>query len=93
MHYLHTIHILFTYLKILKIDLTVLFTYLKIILLQCFQFSNNKFNPNGPIVSIIMKKSIVFLHLSSRVMQKYYVTVCIPRFAASTFSEIGRAHV
>ena len=31
-----------------------LFTHLKIILLQCFQFSvfrfsNNKFNPNGPI--------------------------------------------
>ena len=36
---------------------TILFTHLKIILLQCFQFSvfsfsNNKFNPNGPIVRI-----------------------------------------
>ena len=40
--------------KILKMGSTVLFTHLKIILLQCFQFSvfnfsNNKFNPNGPI--------------------------------------------
>ena len=33
-----TIVILFTYLKILKMDLTILFTYLKIILLQYFQF-------------------------------------------------------
>ena len=33
MHCSHTIHILFTYLKILKISLTVLLTYLKIILL------------------------------------------------------------
>ena len=42
----------------LKIGLTVLFTHLKIILLHCFQFSvfsfnNNKFNPNGPIISKI----------------------------------------
>ena len=41
--------------KILKMGPTVLFTHLKIILLQCFQFSvfsfsNNKFNPNRPIV-------------------------------------------
>ena len=49
-------HALFMHLKILKMGLTTLFTYLKIILLQCFQFSNNKFNPNEPIVSIIMKK-------------------------------------
>ena len=49
-------HALFMHLKILKMGLTTLFTYLKIILLQCFQFSNKKFNPNGPIVSIIMKK-------------------------------------
>ena len=38
--------------------LTVLFTHLKIILLQYFQFSvfsfsNNKFNPNRPILSLI----------------------------------------
>ena len=34
-------------------DPTILFTHLKIILLQCFQFSvfsNNKLNPNGPII-------------------------------------------
>ena len=41
---------------------TTLFTHLKIILLQCFQFSvfsfsNNKFNPNRPIVSI--KKTLI----------------------------------
>ena len=40
---------------LLKMGLTVLFTHLKNILLQCFQFSifsfsNNKFNPNGPII-------------------------------------------
>ena len=37
-------------------DPTTLYTHLKIILLQWFQFSifsfsNNKFNPNGPLVS------------------------------------------
>ena len=45
-----TVYILFTHLKILKINSTVLFTYLKIILLQCFQFSifsKNKLYPNG----------------------------------------------
>ena len=34
---------------------TILFTYLKIILLQCFRFSvfsNNKFNPNTPYISL-----------------------------------------
>ena len=44
-----TVYILFTHLKILKINSTVLFTYLKIILLQCFQFSifsKNKLYPN-----------------------------------------------
>ena len=43
------VYILFTHLKILKINSTVLFTYLKIILLQCFQFSifsKNKLYPN-----------------------------------------------
>ena len=56
MYYSRIMHALLMHLKILKMGLTILFTYLKIILLQCFQFSNNKFNPNGPIVSIIMKK-------------------------------------
>ena len=41
--------------KILKMGPTVLFTHLKIILLQYFQFSvfnfsNNKSNPNEPLV-------------------------------------------
>ena len=49
-HYSRTVTALFTH---LKIGPTALFTHLKIILLQCFQFSvfnfsNNKFNPNGP---------------------------------------------
>ena len=53
MHCSHTVHALFTNLKILKIGSTTLFTHLKIILLQCFlfsffSFSSNKFNPNGP---------------------------------------------
>ena len=60
-HYLWTVHALFTHcactithLKILKIGPMTLFTHLKIILLQYFQFSifsfsNNKFNSNGPI--------------------------------------------
>ena len=39
MHYSSTVHVLFTHLKILKMDLIALFTHLKIILLQCFQFS------------------------------------------------------
>ena len=44
---------------------TTLFTHLKIILLQCFQFSvfnfsNNKFNPNGPLVGFADPFS--FLH-------------------------------
>ena len=44
---------------------TTLFTHLKIILLQCFQFSvfnfsNNKFNPNGPLVGFVDPFS--FLH-------------------------------
>ena len=34
----------------LKLALTALFTYLKIILLQCFQFQQNKLYPNGPSV-------------------------------------------
>ena len=59
MYYSRIMHALFMHLKILKMGHTTLFTYLKIILLQCFQFSNNKFNPNGPIVSIIMKKKIL----------------------------------
>ena len=35
---------------------TILFTHLKIILLQCFQFSvfsNNKLNPNGPVMDVV----------------------------------------
>ena len=44
-------------LKNIKIGPTILFTHLKIILLQCFQFlvfsfSNNKLNPNKPIIYI-----------------------------------------
>ena len=35
---LYTVHALFTYLKLLKINLEILFAYLKIILLQCFPF-------------------------------------------------------
>ena len=47
-NYSYTIHALFT-------GPTILFTHLKIILLQCFpfsvfNFSKNKFNPNGPIM-------------------------------------------
>ena len=34
----------------LKMGPTVLFTHLKIILLQCFQFQQNKLYPNGPFV-------------------------------------------
>ena len=33
----------------LKMGFTVLFTHLKIILLQCFQFQQSKFYPNGPL--------------------------------------------
>ena len=50
----HGTHNHFIQKKILKMSPTVLFTHLKIILLQCFQFlvfnfSKNKFNPNGTI--------------------------------------------
>ena len=50
-HCSRTVYILF-------MSPTTLFTHLKIILLQCFQFSvfsfsNNKFNPNGPIYTYI----------------------------------------
>ena len=52
---LHTVAILFMYLKILKIGPMVLFIHLKIILLQYFQFSvfsfnKNKLYKNGPLV-------------------------------------------
>ena len=51
----NTVYALFMYFYTLFMGPTTLFTYLKIILLQCFQFSvfsfsNNKFNPNGPLM-------------------------------------------
>ena len=67
---------LFTQLKILKIGFTVLFIYLKIILLQfknyfthlkiillqfsVFSFSNNKFNPNRPLVPVWIALNLAF---------------------------------
>ena len=75
-HYLHIVYALFTQLKILKIGLTVLFIYLKIILLQfknyfthlkiillqfsVFSFSNNKFNPNRPLVPVWIALNLAF---------------------------------
>ena len=71
----YTIVVLFTYcrntvheLKILKMGSTVLFTHLKIILLQCFQFSvfsfsNNKLNPNGPIVFKLRRIVYVYIYI------------------------------
>ena len=42
----HTVTLLFTHLKILKMSFTVQFTYLKLILLQYFQFSVFNFSKN-----------------------------------------------
>ena len=37
----------------LKMGLTTLFIHLKIILLQCFQFQQNKFYPNRPLANLL----------------------------------------
>ena len=37
----------------LKMGLTALFIHLKIILLQCFQFQQNKFYPNRPLANLL----------------------------------------
>ena len=100
-HYLHIVYALFTQLKILKIGLTVLFIYLKIILLQfknyfthlkiillqfsVFSFSNNKFNPNRPLVPVwialnlaftfcvyVFRPFFFFLHVNSNITWIYY---------------------
>ena len=42
----------------LKIDLTALFTHLKIILLQHFQFQQNKFHLNGPLTECLFKNNL-----------------------------------
>ena len=42
----------------LKIDLTILFTHLKIILLQHFQFQQNKFHLNGPLTECLFKNNL-----------------------------------
>ena len=42
----------------LKIDLTILFTPLKIILLQYFQFQQNKFHLNGPLTEYLFKNNL-----------------------------------
>ena len=46
-HETHKLHFSATF--SLKMGLMILFTHLKIILLQYFQFSQNKLYPNGPI--------------------------------------------
>ena len=73
-----TIHSTVHALKILKMDPTVLFTHLKIILLQYFQFSvfnfsNNKFNPNGSIVSTIASFVTFVLYLEFL----FFLLLCI----------------
>ena len=68
-----TVAVLFTYcsstVHVLKMSPTVLFTHLKIILLQCFQFSvfsfsNNKLNPNGPLMIFHVVGSVGLLNVT-----------------------------
>ena len=75
-HYLriHKFHFLLIF--SLKIGPTVLFTHLKIILLQCFQFSifsNNKFNPNTPSMSLIC---LVFMVLVLHCFSFVTIVLC-----------------
>ena len=58
-HTSHTVTVLFTYLKILKMSHMVLFIYLKIILLQCFQFSVFNFNKN----KLYLNEPIIYMHI------------------------------
>ena len=73
-----TVHSTVHALKILKMDHTVLFIHLKIILVKYFQFSifnfnNNKFNPNRPIVSTIASFVTFVLYLEFL----FFLLLCI----------------
>ena len=56
-HRTHKLH--FSAIFSLKMGLMALFTHLKIILLQYFQFQQNKFYPNGPL----KYKNLKYTHL------------------------------
>ena len=70
-HCLCTVYVL----KKLKMGPTILFTHLKIILRQCFQFSvfsNNKLNPNRPIVT---KKNYNKFLLRTIIIIKFHIQI------------------